>query len=663
MAIKRSSAFVRIFVPICVTVFMQNISSADDSSNPTSNITTLEEMTVTASPIIEGNYTDSYSSQKTVVTQKQIADLNAQDIATALRKTPGVNISRYNSIGSFGGAEGGGIFIRGMGSSRPGAEIKTFVDGVPMYMSVWNHPLLDLMAIDSAKFIEVYKSPQPQYFGNAFGAINIVPKKMENEGFLTQGQVAFGSNSTFITALENGGKTGAFDYYIGGGYRTSDGHRTDSDGELQNFYGRLGYDLSDHWNISIFNLLNDNYAKDPGVEGGNVTSKKGTYETRTWLSTATLSNKYKNTEGSIKFYRNKGEGDWLNNTTSTAGVYEDLYNDFLYYGIKAKQRFYLSGGSYLQGKGVLLTGIDLDYTEGSYDQDLSNGKIDKWNEHDFNILSPYTALSWTFGNSDSIYFTPSAGIRYYDNSKFESEYAPHAGLTIGYSNTQLHTGYSRGVVYPGLEVMVMSEKVIPMLKDSWKNLSAETTDHYEAGVSHKFGKFALVDVTFFYDNGHDRYVIVPPPPPPPTYSNIEKFTIQGIEASFSINPTDYLSLFSGITFLDPNPSDLPYAPDTTFSVGLNWKFLEHFRLNLDCSYLSNMYVNSQARRKGDTNANQVDSYFLANTKLSYAFIPESGKYLAEFFIAGENITNEHYEYLPGYPMPGITFMAGMNFRI
>jgi hypothetical protein len=64
-----------------------------------------------------------------------------------------------------------------MGSSRSGAEIKTFVDGVPMYMSVWNHPLLDLMSIDAAQSIEVFKGPQPQKFGNAFSAINLVPKK------------------------------------------------------------------------------------------------------------------------------------------------------------------------------------------------------------------------------------------------------------------------------------------------------------------------------------------------------------------------------------------------------------------------------------------------------------------------------------------------------
>jgi iron complex outermembrane receptor protein len=115
----------------------------------------IPQILIVGSPIIEGNEVDSFSGQKTTVTEQQIDDLNAQDLSTALRRTPGVNITRYNPVGSFGGASGGAVFIRGMGSSRPGSEIKMMVDGIPMYMSVWNHPLLDLMSIDPARSIEV----------------------------------------------------------------------------------------------------------------------------------------------------------------------------------------------------------------------------------------------------------------------------------------------------------------------------------------------------------------------------------------------------------------------------------------------------------------------------------------------------------------------------
>jgi iron complex outermembrane receptor protein len=110
-----------------LTFYYASVVAADDDPPETTH---LDDIIVVDSPIIEGNEVDRYAGQKTVVTESQISDLNAQDLGTAMRRTPGVNISRYNMIGSFGGGSGGAMFIRGQGSSRPGAEIKTLVDGI-----------------------------------------------------------------------------------------------------------------------------------------------------------------------------------------------------------------------------------------------------------------------------------------------------------------------------------------------------------------------------------------------------------------------------------------------------------------------------------------------------------------------------------------------------
>ncbi|BBO89535.1 TonB-dependent receptor [Desulfosarcina ovata] len=445
------------------------LANAQDEGEP---VTRLEPIWVTARPIIEGNRRDDYGSVKTVITEEQLDDLNAQDIETALRQTPGVNMSRFNPVGSFGGAEGGGVFIRGMGSSRPGAEIKTLVDGAPMFMSVWNHPLLDLMSIDSARSIEVYKSPQPQHFGNAFGVVNIVPKRKTIEGYTTKAQVAFGSYDTLVAKAEHGGKISGWDYYIGGGHRESDGHRDNSEGELDNAYGRLGRQLNENWDASLFAMWNDNYADDPGAEGADPDAREGRYETRAFLSTLTLSHDYERFSGEIKGYRSAGEGDWLDQPTDTEGVREDLYNDFLYYGIKAKEKVNLGHGT------ELLAGLDWDYTEGDYTQEYSDGSSDAWDGDNFDILSPYAAISWRWGDENGLQVIPSAGIRYYDHSLFDSQWAPHAGLVAAYGPAEVHVGYSRGVLYPGLEVEVMSEAVLPALGESWEDLEPEVVDHY-----------------------------------------------------------------------------------------------------------------------------------------------------------------------------------------
>jgi len=639
---------------VFLSIWAIPLATAQAEEQPT---TTLDPIYVTDRPIIEGNQTDAFGSVKTVINQDQLEDLNAQDIETALRQTPGVNMSRFNPVGSFGGAEGGGIFIRGMGSSRPGAEIKTLVDGAPMFMSVWNHPLLDLMSIDGAHSIEVYKSPQPQNFGNAFGIVNIVPKRKTEEGYTTKAQVAFGSYDTIVAKVEHGGNTGGWDYYIGGGYRESDGHRDNSEGELDNAYGRLGRKLGDNWDVSLFAMWNDNYADDPGAEGADPDEREGRYETRAFLSTLTLTHEYERIRGEIKCYRSAGEGDWLDQPTGTDGVREDLFNDFLYYGIKAKETFKLGYGA------ELLAGIDWDYTEGEYTQEYTDGSTDSWDGDDFDIFSPYTALSWRLGDASGVQVIPSVGVRYYEHSTFDSQLAPHAGVVATYGQAEVHAGYSRGVLYPGLEVQVMSEAVLPALGDSWEDLDPEVVDHYEFGIAYNFTKRFSADLIFFHEDGQDRYVIIPPPPFPPSYDNVEDFTIQGMEVTANWQPLDNLSLFAGLTLLDTDPTDLPYAPETTVTCGANWRFLEHFKLSLDGSYVSSIHVNAQTRRANTDNDNTVDSYYLINGKLSYMFDWMAGKYKGELFVAGENLTDEDYEYQPGYPMPGINGMVGFQLEM
>ncbi|WP_320043661.1 TonB-dependent receptor domain-containing protein [uncultured Desulfobacter sp.] len=653
----RYSSYFLIYT-LLVFLTVPPLCQAGETDDGATGPTILEDITITDRPIIQGNQTDIYGSTKTVITQEQINDLNAQDLETALKMTPGVSMSRYNPIGSFGGADGGGVFIRGMGSSRPGAEIKTVVDGVPMFMSVWNHPLLDLMSIDSSQAIEVYKSPQPQYFGNAVGLINIVPKRLTEPGFFTCAEAAVGSYGTHIAKTEHGGNINGWDYYLGGALRESNGHRDHAEGELKNIYGRIGRQLSDHWNLSIFAMANDNWANDPGGEGADPSERLGRYETRVWMGTATLSHEYETAKGEIKLYRSAGEGDWLDQPTNTAGVTEDLFNDFLFYGVRVKETLALGNGM------SLLAGADWDYTEGDYTQEYSDGTSDEWDGENFDILAPYAAFSWQIGVGNGITITPSFGARLYSHSQYSDELAPHAGLTASFGRFEAHMGYSRGVVYPGLEVAVMSQDVLPALGDSWKDLEPETVDHYEIGFSVSPTRQTLLDLILFYEDGNDRYVIVPfANGVMPHYDNVEEFTIKGLEATATWQPDSNFSIFAGVTLLDTDPGDLPYAPDVSFSTGFSLRFLERFKLSLNASYISSMHVSSQVRKKDDDNNTTVDDFFIVDAKITYDLDLKGADYKIKLFLAGENLTDQNYEYQSGYPMPGINCMAGIRFEM
>ncbi len=65
-------------------------------------------VTVRDTPIIEGSDRPA-GHLVTTVSEQQIDDLYAQDLTSALRRVPGVVISRYNPIGAFGGGDGGAV--------------------------------------------------------------------------------------------------------------------------------------------------------------------------------------------------------------------------------------------------------------------------------------------------------------------------------------------------------------------------------------------------------------------------------------------------------------------------------------------------------------------------------------------------------------------------
>ncbi len=140
-------------------------------------------MTVTALPVLEEIRYDPIAGAVTTVGAQQIQDLNAGDPAAALRRVPGLVVSRYNVVGSYGGGDGGGVFARGQGTGRPAPRSRLSVDGIPKFNGVFSHPLLDNVSVDLAEEIDVFKGAQPVLFGNmAFASIDVVSRKRVDEG-------------------------------------------------------------------------------------------------------------------------------------------------------------------------------------------------------------------------------------------------------------------------------------------------------------------------------------------------------------------------------------------------------------------------------------------------------------------------------------------------
>ena len=166
----------------------------------TNSVAALPPVVVTASPITQAESVTPEGAERVLVAREQLALLNAQDIQTALRQVPGVTISRYSPVGSYGGAQGGSVYIRGLGTARLGGEIRLYTDGAPRESGMWGHPLMDSMPIDFAESITVQKSPHAAHYSGTFGAIDVETRRRRAEGHEAELDLIYGRYNTFLSA-------------------------------------------------------------------------------------------------------------------------------------------------------------------------------------------------------------------------------------------------------------------------------------------------------------------------------------------------------------------------------------------------------------------------------------------------------------------------------
>jgi iron complex outermembrane receptor protein len=600
----------------------------------------LPKINVIANPLIESTYLDAYSSTSSIVSQDQIRDRNAVDIASALRTTPGVQISRYNPVGGYGGDQGGGVYIRGLGTARPGSEIKTYIDGVPFYSGVWGHSLLDILPVNGMSSITVYKSPQPQINGNNFASINLTTKSATEDGTHGDGRLSAGSFGTIIEQASVSSKQDNINFVLSQGFMKSNGHRANADGELKNIMGRLGVDFNDHWKADATFLYTDNYANDPnlvhvyGYTGSANAVPK--YETNAGMLTAAISHKYDSFNGELRAYATSGKAKWSN-------YYNYLYKqEFDMNGFKFKENFIPWTGGLISG------GVDFDNISGK-----SSESATVINDMpDMRITSPYVAVNQSIAINNEWCLIPSAGVRFYEHNIYSSKTAPHAGLSVISEKATFFANASRGINYPGQEAAALS---IP--SSSWRALSAIDMNHYEVGMKLNPIKGTQFDMSIFHDQINSRFAYNSGAG---TAYKTDGDHTNGAELSLKQNLGDNWLGFVSYTYLDPKSSiNLPYMPRSAFVLGLNGN-IGLFKIAFDAQHQTKMWANTANRNLswgaiGSTS--QVDAFTVANVRVSYP-IPQMGK-KGEVFVAAENLFDEKYEYAPGYRMPGISGHLGV----
>jgi iron complex outermembrane receptor protein len=601
-----------------------------------------EEVTVTAKPILEGIRVDSLAGTIATVGRTQIDDLNAQDVASALRRVPGMAISRYNPVGSYGGGDGGAVFVRGQGAGRPGAEIATMVDGVAKFVGVWTHPLLDLLSVDLVHQVDVYKGAQPVLLGNmAFATVDLVSRRRATPGLGARVTAAYGSFGTSAFRLLQEGRKGRLDWLVSASHRQSDGHRENADGRTRAVFSRAGFALAPGWDLSLTLDLSDGHAHDPGVEGAAATAVTPRFRSSDGMGILTLTRRHGGKAGSLKLYVDDGSIDWLQWDAAKLEGFSTL-TDWKNYGLKAQERFAVLGG------GEVTVGFDVDAYGGRSREEWPVGPK-PLGDFRFRNTAAYAGYQHTFG--DRVRITPSAGVRYTDSRDFGGQWGGQAGVGVSGGFGQAHLRWAHAFNLPGVWTAAFYQGY--GRGEEWLSLEPERMDHFELGYTRAFGARARVDFVLFRDDVENALRFVAPPPPPPSFANTGSYRASGVEASFTLEPLAGLCLMAGLTGMDTNPSEIPYAPGATWIAGAVYA-RGRLRVSLDAQRVGETWVGN-LRYPAPLKA--VDPFFLLNGRVGWRLGEKARG--AEVYVAGENLTDSAYQYRPGYPMPGGSLMGGV----
>lgn len=609
----------------------------------TSNTLAGTRIVVTASPITDYERVAKDGANSAVVGRQQIERLSATDLPTALRQVPGVSISRYSPVGAYGGGQGGSVYVRGAGTARPGGEVKVYTDGVPRESGVWSHPLMDIVPIDFAESVTVAKNPQPQNYPGTFGAVNIETKRRYEQGHEGELDVAYGRFNTLISSASVGGKEDLFDYYAGASYKYSEGAREHGEAELESEFARAGWDLSAEDHLSYIFHHTDNWVRDPGPKGG-PTPLRDQFNTETDTHIVRLDSDHEFAKGYSLVYYEDGEIRWhKDHLTDGVSASPPGYSntDWDNYGFRSSYDFLIDR--------LTLTGSLDSWSEGGETWNVleATGKRVWGYNGRFFTTAPYAGARYDFDLGHDWTLTPSVGARYYASNEFDDEIAPCAALTLARDGLDFFVSHSRGAHYPGIYMRGISPA-------TWRSLEAETLDTTEAGVHVELGEHAAIHSSVFHTEVENRMDVTSA-----GYLNAGAMRAVGAELSLHLYPRKDLTFFAGGTYTDPETHPVSRLPEVTASAGASYQVARYVRWDVDAEYVASQFGYSV--RTVNPVLEKIDDYLVFNTRLSLD-LKAFSKLKGELYVAVENFTNQHYEYFPDYPMPGIMWYTGMKLK-
>ena len=565
--------------------------------------------------------------------------MNQSLLPTLSEQIPGLFVTSRGVMGyGVSGGAAGNISLRGLSGSA--GRLMVMIDGHPQYAGIFGHPIADSYQSFLAERVEVLRGPASVLYGsNAMGGVvNIVTRKMDKDGVNTNIHAGYGSYNTLETEATNRIRKGRFTSVVSGSYNRTDGHRKDMGFEQYGGYAKLGYEVSENWNLrGDVNVTHFN-ASYPGPVDAPLLD--GDQRITRGMTSFAVENDYEKTSGTLSFFYNWGR-HWINDGyTPSKGEspQEARFNsrDNMM-GISAYQsvRFF---------KGNRITfGVDWfryggwawnEYVAGD-NAGTSSGLVDK---HE-NEVAGYVDFRQNIG----ALVTLNAGLRVDHHSRVGTEWVPQAGVAFHLPHAiELKLSASKGFRYPILREMYMFPPQNP-------DLQPESMWNYEIALSQRLldGRLSY-GLNLFYIDGKNLILTLPNPNGSGMLNqNSGKIDNAGVEVQSAFRIDRKWSVEANYSFLHmKNP--VVAAPEHKAYAGCDFAH-KRWSVSTGLQYINGLYTSTDPVEK--------EEFLLWDLRVSF----RATKWL-RIWARGENLLAQRYEINAGYPMPRATAMGGIDIN-
>ncbi|PYX16797.1 MAG: hypothetical protein DMG84_06300 [Acidobacteria bacterium] len=266
-----------------------------------------------------------------------------------------------------------------------------------------------------------------------------------------------------------------------------------------------------------------------------------------------------------------------------------------------------------------------------------------------------------------------AGARFVHNVTFGNKGVPRVALVLQarkggqtFSGTRLRFSYATGIKEARLEESFASGPfIIPN-----PNLKAEENRAFEAGIQQDFfgGKYTFT-ATYYNNEFRNQidFAIFDFNTFTGQYENINKSVAHGAEVEFHGRPWSRFSLDAGYSYTSTQILEQPFAFDDLHQPGRPLLRRPKHSGTLLLTYLGSRWGGNLGGtfvgRRPDSDflgfgIDHAAGYVRADLGGWYAITPRITAY-----VNVENVLNQHYNEVVGYPALGANFRAGMRFRI